>query len=247
MPIYHVDPRPRRLSYGLTIGILQSNAHIPMPPGDVGNASSFSFPVVYRLVEELTSERLIVQADPTLAGPLIREARMLEAMGVAAIMGDCGHLVQFQKEIAAAVDIPVFLSSWQQIPFIRSILPPHKKIGVLMANSLHYRPHFLKNAGIDDPGSLVVAGMQDQPAFRAAVIDETGILDSDAAGREVVAVGCSLLQAHPQLGAFFLECSDMPPYAAALQQAVRLPVFDFITMANYVYSALARTIFTGTY
>ena len=116
-----------------------------------------------------------------------------------------------------------------------------------MANSLHYRSHFLKNAGIEDLDSLVVAGMQNQPAFRAAVIDEAGILDSDAVEKEVVAVGCGLLQTHPEIGAFFLECSDMPPYAAALQSAVRLPVFDFITMANFVYSALARTVFKGTY
>ena len=247
MPIYKVDARPRRFSYGLSLGILQSNAHIPMPPGDVGNASSYPFPVVYRLVEELTSERLIVQADPTLAEPLIRAAQALEAGGAAAIMGDCGHLVQFQREVAAAVNIPVFLSAWQQVPFIYSILPPHQKIGVLMANSAHYRPNFLKKAGIDEQIPLVVAGMQDRPAFRAAVVDETGVLDSEAARSEVVAVGQELLEAHPEIGAFFLECSDMPPYAAALQQAVGLPVFDFMTLANYVFSALARKPYTGTY
>jgi hypothetical protein len=52
---------------------------------------------------------------------------------------------------------------------------------------------------------------------------------------------------HPEIGAILLECSDMPPYASALQRAVGVPVFDFMTLANYVYSALARTPYTGTY
>ncbi len=247
MPIYKPDTKPGRFSYGITIGILQSNARIAMAPGDVGNASTYPFPVVYRLVEELTSERLIVEADPQLAIPLIREARILEGMGVAAIMGDCGHAIQFQKQVAAAVNIPVFLSSWLQVPFISNILPPNKKIGVLMANSRYYRPEFLKSAGIDETIPLVVAGMQEQPAFRAAVIEENNSLDTEQVEQEMVAVASSLQQANPDIGAIFFECSDMPPYAAAVQEQLQLPVFDFITMANFVHSALARSRYKGTY
>lgn len=241
MPHSPLDTHPPRLARGATIGILQSNARIPMIPGDVGNASTFGFPVLYRMVEELTTERLIVRADSTLAGPIIREAQALESQGVAGIAGDCGHLVQFQKEVAAAVNVPVFLSSWMQVPLIYRILPPHKKIGVLMANSRYLRREYLLNAGIDASIPLVVAGMQDQPAFRKAVIDEVGELDPELVEREVVSVAQKLKGENPDLGAIFLECSDMPPYAAAIQQALRLPVFDFITMIDYIYSSVVRS------
>ena len=34
--------------------------------------------------------------------------------------------------------------------------------------------------------------------------------------------------------------------AAAVQEALHLPVFDFITMINYVYSALAKSRYEGS-
>lgn len=230
---------------GVKIGILQSNSHIAMAPGDVGNARTFAFPVVYRVVEELTGERLIVHADATLAEPIIREARALEALGVSAITGDCGHMIQFQREVAAAVNLPVFLSSWLQLPFISRMLPPHQTIGVLMANSRYLRKPFLKNAGIDDSIRMVVAGMENYPAFRSAVIEESGELDAARVEQEVVAAARKLKDEHPNIGAVFLECSDMPPYAAAIQDALHLPVFDFVTMIDSVHAALARRRFAG--
>jgi hypothetical protein len=136
------------------IGILQSNARTPILPGAVVDRRSFNFPVFYRVVDELTSKRLIEEADPSLAEPIIREAQILERSGVAAIMGDCGHLIQFQRDVATAVNIPVFLSSWLQVPFIHHILPhgeqPLFQEGILtmggnrgldrFASSWHARP-----------------------------------------------------------------------------------------------------------
>jgi hypothetical protein len=37
----------------------------------------------------------------------------------------------------------------------------------------------------------------------------------------------------------------LPPYGAAVQQATGLPVFDFVTMINYVYTAVVKQRFTG--
>lgn len=246
MPIYYVDPNPYRVSYGTTIGILLLNTRIPFIPGDVGNASTYPFPVLYRVVEELRTERLVMDADPALAEPIIREAQALERAGVAAITADCGYMALFQKQVAAAVRVPVFLSSWMQVPFIHHILGPSKKVAAIVADSRYIRPEILRNAGIDPSMPLVIGGMEHQPAFRSAVMEEAGILDSDAIEREVVEVARELVRAHPDIGAFLLECSCLPPYAAAVQESLRLPVFDFNTMIHYVYSALVRPRYHGT-
>jgi hypothetical protein len=50
---------------------------------------------------------------------------------------------------------------------------------------------------------------------------------------------------HPEVGAILLECSDMPPYAWAVQNAVQLPVFDFISLINWVETAVVRRPFGG--
>jgi hypothetical protein len=77
-------------------------------------------------------------------------------------------------------------------------------------------------------------------------MNEDGTLDSDALEREVVQVAQLMVQNDPEIGALLLECSCLPPYSAAVQEAVRLPVFDFITMINYVYSALAQSRYVGS-
>ena len=47
------------------------------------------------------------------------------------------------------------------------------------------------------------------------------------------------------LAAILLECSDMPPYAAAVQEATQLPVFDFITLIRWLRSGVAQRPYSG--
>ncbi len=246
MPKYRIDPNPHRVYYGTSIGILLLNTRVPFIPGDVGNSSTYHFPVVYRVVDELLTNRLVVEADPALAKAIIREARALEKEGVSAITADCGFMALFQKEVALSVNIPVFLSSWMQVPFISRMLPPHKKVGAIVADSRYLRQEILINAGIDDTIPLVIGGMECKQGFCSAVMKEEGVLDSDLVEAEVVEAALELVQNNPDVGAILLECSCLPPYAAAVQKALELPVFDYITMINFVYSSLAKTPYTGT-
>jgi len=107
--------------YGESIGILILDAAYPCVPGNVGNATSYPFPVRYHEVEGASIDRLLNQCDPTLAGPFIAGALELQARGVKAVTGACGFMAIFQPQVAAALDIPVFLSPLLQIPFIAQI------------------------------------------------------------------------------------------------------------------------------
>ncbi len=98
---------------------------------------------------------------------------------------------------------------------------------------------------IPDGLPIVIAGMEGQSEFRGAVLEEKGILDSGKIEQEVVQVTRKLVTGNPQIGAILLECSDLPPYAGAIQQAVNLPVYDFVTMINYVHNTHVRFPFAG--
>jgi Asp/Glu/hydantoin racemase len=47
---------------------------------------------------------------------------------------------------------------------------------------------------------------------------------------------------HPDVGAIVLECTNMPPYAADVQRATGVPVFDIISLVSLVHGALVAAI-----
>ena len=229
--------------YGESIGILILDATYPCIPGNVGNASTFPFPVRYKVVKEASIERLIKQKDITLLEPFIDAAIELQEEGVKAITGACGFMALFQREVSDAVDVPVFLSSLLQIPFIYQI--KKQKIGIITADSKSLTPEHFISVGVNKDIPLLIGGMEDQKEFREAILEEKGTLDSDLIEREVVGVTKKLITENPDIGALVLECSDLPPYAHAIQKEVNLPIFDFTTMIQYVHTALVRKEFQG--
>ena len=62
---------------------------------------------------------------------------------------------------------------------------------------------------------------------------------------ETVGVARDLVRRDPSIGAILLECSLLPPYAAAVQEATALPVFDFTHLVTMVHGACVRRRFVG--
>lgn len=238
MPVYRA--RPGAQSYGHDIGIILMSCFNPFPPGDVGNARSYAYPVLYQLAGDVTIEGLINRADGTATAGVIAAAKALEAEGVRAITSDCGYMLEYQDEVAAAVTVPVMMSSLLQLPFIASLLSPGQEIGIICAHGERLEGRLLARAFPNPTRALRIAGMERQPGFCHAILHEQGELDSDRVRAETVAVARRLVTENPHIGALLLECSNLPLYSQAVQRAVGLPVFDFLTMIDYVQSAVAR-------
>ncbi|MDR3254637.1 MAG: aspartate/glutamate racemase family protein [Synergistaceae bacterium] len=246
MTIYRIKSKTPSWD-GEPIGILILDAAYPRIPGNVGNAATYDFPVRYKEVKGASIERLLNERDPSLLEPFIRGARELEAEGVRAISGACGFMALFQPQVASAVDVPVFLSSLLQIPFIRQTLKPSQKIGVISANAGALTDEHFRNVGIAPDTPLAVYGMEDQFEFRTSVLEEKGTLDSDRIEEEVLRVVLRMMRENPEVAAIVLECSDLPPYAHAVRMATELPVFDFTTMIRHVHNALAPRTYEDGY
>src|SRR5690554_3720476 len=93
--------QPGKMNYGEAIGILLLDFFAPFIPGDVGNASTYKYPVRYKLVEGLTFDRLL-NKDKTALEILLKAAKELQTEGVRAITADCGFFALFQKEVSEA-------------------------------------------------------------------------------------------------------------------------------------------------
>ncbi len=243
MPKYRVRDAD---TYGHAIGILLLDYRGPFIPGDVGNASTYKYPVLYKLVEGLTFD-LVLSGDARAEEMIIDAAKELERFGVRGISSDCGFLVQHQQAVAKAIRAPVFLSSLLQIPYLAMMFDPTRPIGCITATRSPASNRLLEWAGVGPETNVVLRGMENYEHFKEAILQEGGELDSDRIEAEVIAEAEDMIARHPDMGALVLECSLMPPYAKAVQDAIGIPVFDFITMIDYFYQGAHRQAYAGYY
>jgi len=230
---------------GYSVGIIYiEDVFYPLVPGNVVNACTYDFPVRMRGVPNLDIDRLF-RADPSIADDIIALGRhMIEKEGIRALCSACGFFGNFHRQVAEALDIPVALSSLVQIPWIRSIIKPGQKIGVLTADASSLTDSLLKNCFIDDPSSLIVKDLRHGPEF-SAILEYRGQFHNGRVREEVVGAALELLEEECEIGAILLECSDMPPYAYAVQQATQLPVFDFITLIKWLHCGTTQRPYAG--
>ena len=243
MPKYRVRNAD---SYGHAVGILMLDYRGPFIPGDVGNATTYDYPVLFKLVKGLKFDRVLA-GDPEMEAPIVEAAKELEAFGCRGISSDCGFLIKYQDAVKRAVKIPVFMSSLLQIPFLSMMFDEKRPIGCITATKRSLGNRVLELAGIRSDINVVVRGMEDYDAFKRDILGESGVLDSDEIEGEVVHAALELQKENPEMSALMLECSLMPPYAKAVQEATGLPVFDFVTMINYFHEGTHRTAYRGQY
>jgi Asp/Glu/hydantoin racemase len=239
--------------YGHRIGILMIEGRFPRPPGAIGNASSFPFPVMHHVVKGFSGSRTVRDLgslDPAsrelqdAIQPWIDGARYLEEQGCHAITTSCGFAALFQRHLLEAVDIPVFASSLMLVPFISATLKKDKRVGVITAEAASLSSRHLEAASID-PSAVHVVGMEGCREFAATAWEDQMTLDFSAAESEAVEVAKRMVAGQRNIGAVLLECSLLPPYAASIQAEVGLPVFDFTHLVTLVHSACARADFVG--
>ena len=222
--------------YGARLGILMLKARFPRIPGDMGNALSWPFPVLYRVVREATPERVVRRRAEGLLPAFLNAAEELVQLGADGITTNCGFLSLFQREIADRVKVPVATSSLMQIAAVQALLPPGRRVGVLTVDGRSLTADHLSAAGA--PLDTPVMGTEDGREFTRVLIGNEERLDVRAAERDLLDAGRALVTRHPEVGALVLECTNMAPYSAALREALGIPVYDIVGFITWFHSGL---------
>jgi hypothetical protein len=176
--------------------------------------------------------------DPALLEPFIAAARELEADGVKAITTSCGFLAPFQKQLAAAVNIPVFTSSLIQAPLIHAMLPPGKVIGIFTERGHHMNEGHFRGVGWSpDEIAVQIQGMKPDAQFPATYILGREELDTDVLRAEMIEMTEAFMASCKNPGAILFECTNMCPFSKDVAEVSGLPVFDINTLINLVYRA----------
>ena len=223
--------------YGAPLGILMLEARFPRIPGDMGNAQTWPFPVLYRVVKGASPQRVVLDQAAGLLQLFLDAAAELVAHGAEGITTNCGFLSLFQRELAAHVGVPVATSSLMQVPWVQATLPPGKRVGVITVSAESLTTRHLAAAGVP-PDTPIVGTEKGREFFRVLIQGESEDMDVARAEADILEAGHELVTRHPDVGAIVLECTNMPPYADALRQALGRPVFDIYSMITWFHAGL---------
>ncbi len=251
--IRFIQARPDRRAYGMGLGIILLDDVYPGFPGDVRNASGYPFPIQYEVAEGVDIHQLVVEEDksPCLA-PVIAAARRLERLGCRAIAAECGYFAYFQREVAAAVKVPVFMSSLLQVPLAQQLIGPDRVVGILMAEECYLTERHLSSVGVAPGSNYVVGGAMDAGRcvefyhlWKGGQRTDPPSADYAKAEAEFVGVAADFYRQYPHMGAMVLECTGFPPFARTLQREIDIPLFSWGTLLDYAYSVVVHRDYYG--
>jgi len=233
--------------YGNALGVLVLNTIYPAIPGNVANATSYNFPVRFKVMDIPTDWWCDKQGpDEERYQIYLKAAKELEAEGVRAITSGCGFFAIYQKKASAELNVPLFASPLLMVPMVSRMIGSNKKVGIITAGGKHLTEgSFLHDVGIDDSIPIAVKGMENSTEFQKVIIEQSKPVDTKKFESEVVGVAKTLMEENPDIGAFVFECSDLPPCAKAVSDATGLAVFDFISLAHLVYRATFPKAYQG--
>ena len=212
--------------------------------GNSINPLTYPFPVLFGKVTGANYQSVLVHPDYRLVGAMVKAAELMIDQGVKAIITSCGFNAIFQKELANALQVPVFTSALLQIPFVRASLGSQKLL-VITASKQDLKPAHFTAVGIMDMQGIEIYGMEEMPEWSkiSLALDQPLVLEKIE--NEVVSLVEIAIQEHPDIGAILLECTDLPPFADAVRKAFNLQVYDLLTMVALIYKSFSYEILGG--
>ena len=236
--------------YGEAIGIaLFDGRRYPILPGDVANASTYDYPVRLKVIEGLFDTPTPWDKDravPADIQKIIDAVKSLEDDGVRAVVTACGFFSVVQEMLADAVNIPVFTSPLMMVPQIVRMIRSDRSVCIITASERLLVSDYLTAVGIASDMPVHIVGMEASTEFYATHMGGTRTtLDVDLQRRELVEIARNAVIQFPDIGALLLECSQLPTFAADIQDVVNLPVFDYIGFIDMIYSSVVQRRYTG--
>ena len=206
--------------------------------GNSTNPLTYPFPVLFKKVAGANYQSVLVSPDAGLVGPMLETAESMIDQGVKAIITSCGFNAIFQKELADALNVPVYTSALLQIPFIRASLGK-KKLVVITASKRDLKPDHFHAVGVMDMHGIEIYGMEEMPEWSKISRSPDKPLSMEKVEDEVVSLAALAKQEHPDLGAILLECTDLPPFADTVRKALNLQVYDLLTMVALIHKSFS--------
>jgi len=224
-----------------SLGVIRLDYDYPPAKGDIDHPGSFMYPVYYRVVPGLTFEMCQAgKMTPEVEKKFGEALKFLESKGVSAITGDCGFMMYFQEKVRQMTKLPVFMSSLAHLPAVTAGYSAKEKIAILTANSVTLapmKPLIKAECGVEiDQDRFIIVGCQDVPGFEA--VEKCEKVDIAKVTPGIVKKCKEVLAANPDVKAFLMECTQLPPFSDPVRHVLGKPVYDAITCCDYFMSGV---------
>ena len=203
-------------------GVLMLDTQFPRWKGDVGCPDGWPVELLYQKVNGMFPKEIVRSSDTLQQHDVlpffVQAAEDLISQGVGGITTSCGFLILLQNELQSRLPVPVITSSLLLLP---QLLADNATVGVLTMDELALGDaHFLA-AGVlqKDLSRLRIQGVAPSEEFASAIMQNRLHMNFDAAQRSVVSAAVSMQKKSPELHHVVLECTNMPPYAKAIEAA----------------------------
>lgn len=208
-------------------------------PGNSTNRKSYPFPVRLIHVPGACVETVITHPSEELLARMIDICKKLrDEEGIRAISTSCGFNAIFQQRLAEETKMPIFSSSLLQVPFVQNMIGKSRTVAVLTANKGSLTKEHFHACGITDEMNVEVIGLENAKEWSKIFDKPDESFDMETVEKEIVSAAVDAVKANPSIGAFVLECTDLPPFAKKISEATGLLVFDFVTMMCHVAMTL---------
>lgn len=218
--------------YGQKVGILVFKQKTPRVPGDPGHSGTFNYQVCYEIVEGKFSD--LIKGSEEIKRKLIEAVLKLKSRGIEAVIGDCGLMSLYQREMAGHSNIPILSSSLVLAPIIWTVMGKKGSIGILTGHSELLCKEHLVGAGINDDISYYLQGMEDEPHFSEVVIDGGDNLDIEKMKEDILNAIGKMLSKKKDINAILIECSNLATYSRDIYEKFKIPVFDIVSGAKLI-------------
>ncbi|WP_247776755.1 hypothetical protein [Bradyrhizobium sp. CW1] len=180
-----------------------------------------------------------MSGDLTLAPAYIAAARKLVEDGAVAIGSNCGFAIRYQAAVAAAVDVPVMMSTLVLLPALLRQLAPSTQVGVVTSDSTLFAEDLL---GLTDPAErarVVVVGIEGGNMARNATMNlPTGPAEIE---EDVASCVRRLLDTNPKVAALLFTCTLFPMITPAIRRRFGRPIYDISTACRLALEAAVST------
>ncbi|WP_373414985.1 hypothetical protein [Ensifer aridi] len=208
-------------------------------PGSIQDPATVGCPILTEIPEGADGVK-VCQGDLSLTPAYIAAARRLVERGAVAISSNCGFTIRYQEEVAAAVNIPVALSSMLLLPLLLKQVPQSAKIAILTYDTSYFDEELL---GLSDPAErarIVLGGLEGTKYWHDELKHPAPPTDVGALEKDAHACITRLRESHPEIAAILFECAGFPPITSAIRRLTGLPVYDIANLCRMMMGSISQ-------